>query len=51
MLVQPAKPALPLRLLCEQLPKVYVFSAHMMFATFCAPFPDRMFHFKIAAMP
>ena len=26
--VQPAKPALPIRFLCEQLPKVYVFFAH-----------------------
>ena len=49
--VQPAKPALPIRFLYEDLPKVYVFSAYKMFTTFCAPFPNRIFHFKILAMP
>ena len=36
--VQPAKLALPIRLLYEELLNVYVFSAHKMFTTFCAPF-------------
>ena len=36
--VQPAKPALPIRFLYEELPNIYVFSAHKMFTTFCAPF-------------
>ena len=40
MSVQPAKPALDIRLLYEKLPKVYVFSAHKVFTTFCAPFPN-----------
>ena len=51
MSVQPAKPASPIRLLCEQLPKVYVFSAHKIFTAFCAPFSNRISHFKILAMP
>ena len=45
------QPASPIRLLCEELPNVYVFSAHKMFTTFCAPFPNRISHFKILAMP
>ena len=49
--VQPAKPASPIRFLCDQLPNVYVFSAHKMFMTFCAPFPNRISRFKILAMP
>ena len=49
--VQPTKPASPIRLLCEQVPNVYVLSAHKMFMIFCAPFPNRIFHFKILAMP
>ena len=49
--VQPAKPAPPIRLLCEELPKIHVFSAHWIFTTFCASFPNRVFHFKIVAMP
>ena len=49
--VQPAKPAPTIRLLCEELPKVYAFSAHKMFTTFCAPFPDRISRFKILARP
>ena len=49
--VQSAKPALPIRLLCEKLPYVYVFSAHKMFTTFCASFRNRISHFKIVAMP
>ena len=49
--VQPAKPALPIRFLYEELPKVYAFSAHKMFTTFCGPFPNRISHFKIVAMP
>ena len=32
--VQPAKPASPIRLLCEQLSKVDVFSTHKTFTTF-----------------
>ena len=36
--VQPAKPASPIRFLCQQLPKVYVFSADKIFTTFCAFF-------------
>ena len=45
--VQPAKPASPIRLLCEELPNVYVFSAHKIFTTFCVSFYDRIFYFKI----
>ena len=45
--VQPAKPASPIRLLYEELPKVYMFSAHEIFTTLCAPFPNRISHFKI----
>ena len=37
------KPASPIRLLYEELPKVYVFSAHKIFTTFCASFPNRIF--------
>ena len=48
--VQQAKPALPTKFLYKELPKVYVFSAHKMFTTFCAPFPNRISHFKILAM-
>ena len=46
MSVQPVKqvkPASPIRLLYEELPKVYVFSAHEIFTTFCASFPNRIF--------
>ena len=49
--VQPAKPVLPLRFLYDELPNVYVFSAHKMFTTLCAPFPNGISHFKIPAMP
>ena len=49
--VQPTKPALPIRFLYEVLPNVYVFSAHKMLTTFCAPFPNRISHFKIWVMP
>ena len=49
--VQPAKPALPIKLFYEELPNVYVFYAHKMLATFCAPFPNRISHFNILAMP
>ena len=38
-------------LLCEELSKVFAFSAHKIFTTFCAPFPNRISHFKILAMP
>ena len=48
--VQPAKPALPIRFLYEELPNVYVFSAHKL-TTFFAPSPNRISHFKILAMP
>ena len=51
VLVQPAKPALHIRLLYEELPDVYVFSAHKMFTAYCAPLPNRISHFKILAMP
>ena len=49
--VQPAKPASPIRLLRDQLLNVYVFSAHNIFTTFCAPFHNRISYFKILAMP
>ena len=49
--VQPAKPASPIRLLCEELSKIYVFSAHKIFTTFCAPFCNRISDIKILAMP
>ena len=49
--VQPAQPAFTIRFLYEVLPNVYVFSAHKMFTTFCAPFCNRIFHFKVLAMP
>ena len=59
--VQPAKPASPIRFLCEELPIVYVFfceglpivyvfSTHKIFTTFCAPFPDRISHLKTLAI-
>ena len=44
------QPASPIRFLYEELPNVYVFSAHKIFTTFCAPFPDRISHFEIPAM-
>ena len=50
MSVQPAKPASPIRFLYEELPKVYVFSAHKMFTTLCAPFPKRISCLKVQAM-
>ena len=43
MSVQPVKPASPIRLLYEELPKVYVFSARKIFTTFCGSFPNRIF--------
>ena len=49
--VQPAKPALPIRFLYEELPNVCVFSAHKIFTTFCFLFPNRISHFKILIMP
>ena len=49
--VQLANPALPIRLLGKQLPKVYVLPAHKIFMTFCALFPNRISRFKILAMP
>ena len=45
------KPASPIRLLCEELPKVYVFFAHKILTTYCAPFPERISHFKVLALP
>ena len=51
MLNQLTKPALPIRLLCEELPNVNAFSAHKMFTIFCAPFFNRIPYFKILAMP
>ena len=47
--VQPAKPDLHIRLLYEVLPKVYVFSEHKIFTTFCVPISNRISHFKILA--
>ena len=49
--VQPAKPASPIKLLCEELLKVYVFSAHKIFTTLSAPFANKISHFKILAIP
>ena len=50
--VQPAKSALPIiKLLCEVYPKIYAFSAHKIFTTFCAPFLNRISDFKVLAMP
>ena len=49
--VQPAKPALAIKFLCEELPNVYVFSAHKISTTLRASFPNRTPHFKILAMP
>ena len=49
--VQLAKLASPIRLLYEELPKVYVFAAHKIFTILCGPFPNRISHFKILAMP
>ena len=46
--VQLAKPASFIKFLCEQLPNVYVFSAHKMFATFRVSFPDRISHLTIS---
>ena len=51
VLVQPAKLVLPIRFLYKELLNVYVFSAHKMFTTFCAPFPNRISYFKILVMP
>ena len=34
------QPALPIRFLREELPNVYVFSAHKIFTTFYALFPN-----------
>ena len=45
------QPASPVRLLYEKLLKVYVFCAHQIFTTFCAPFRNRISRFKILAMP
>ena len=41
----------PIRFLYEELPNVYIFSAHKVFTTLCAPFPNGIFCFKILAMP
>ena len=49
--IQPAKPDSPVRLLCEELPSVYVFFAHKMLTILYAFFPNRISHFKILAMP
>ena len=51
MSVQPAKLASPSRLLCEELPKVCVFSVRKVFTTWYAPFPNGISHFEILAMP
>ena len=44
------QPASPIKFLCDELPNVYVFSADEIFTTLCAPFPNRISHFKILAM-
>ena len=44
------QPVLPIRFLYKELQNGYVFSAHKMFTTFCAPFSNRISHFKILAM-
>ena len=49
--VQPAKPASSIKILCEELPKVYVFSVHKIFTIFCVTFPNRISRFKILVMP
>ena len=52
--VQPAKPASPIRLLCKELPKAYVFSVHTVKLSqlFVLLFdPHRTSHFKVLAMP
>ena len=49
--VQQVKPGLPIRFLYDELPNVYVFSAHDMFTACCATFSNRISHFKILAMP
>ena len=43
--------ASPIRLLCEELSKVYVFSEHMIFSTLCALFPNKISCFKVLTMP
>ena len=48
--VKPVKPALRVRFLYKELPNVYVFSAHKMFMTLAAPFPNKISQFKILAM-
>ena len=45
------QPALHIRFLYEELPKVYVFFARKKFTTFCAPSSIGISHFKILAMP
>ena len=45
--VHPAKPASPMLHLSNQQPTVFVFSAHKIFTTWCAPFPNRIFDFEI----
>ena len=47
--IQPAKPALPIRFVYEELTNVYVFSAHKDVYDFLCPFPNRISHFKIVA--
>ena len=44
------QPALSIRFLCKELPKVYLLSAHRMFTSFCAAFPNGISHLKILAM-
>ena len=51
VLVQPAKPASLIKPLYKELEKVYLFSSRMILTTFCAPFPNRISHLKILAMP
>ena len=48
---QAAELALPIRLSCKQLSKVYVFSAHKISQFVVLLFPNGISHFKILAMP
>ena len=50
IMVQPAKPASPIWHLSEDLPKVNAFLHVRFFTTWCAPFPNRIFDFKVLAM-
>ena len=47
MSFQPVKPASPIGFLCEELPKVYVFSVHKIFTAWCNSLPDGISDFKV----